>query len=132
GETPFVLGVNPYTGNATNFVWFDPSRNYVDIVWQGTKPSVRTGSWILDATMEYYNAAAQLNIPDPHGYFYRVVGVTDVSSNVMRLELQTTPKRRSFYNHTETGAYGALVVMENVAEVLEKRPRSEPSSKSEE
>jgi len=135
GETAFVQGVNPYspTANVTNFVWFDPSRNYVDIVWQGTKPSIRTGSWILDATMGYYVPASAVNVPDPHGFFYRVVGVTDVPpntvnppSNVMRLELQTTPKRRSFYNTTDTGAYGVLVVMENVVEVFEKGPGWQP------
>jgi len=126
GETPFVAGINPYTGNATNFVWFDPSSKFVDIAYSGTKPSIRTGSWILDATMEYYNPAAQLNVPDPHGFFYRVVGVTDVSSNVMRLELQTNPKKASFYNTADTGAYGVLVVMENVVEVFEKGPGWQP------
>jgi hypothetical protein len=127
GETAYVTGVNPNTGNATNFVWFDPNNKFVDIYYSGTKPSVRTGSWILDATMEYYNQNVQMNIPDPHGFFYRVVGVTDVSSNVMRLELQTNPKKASFYN-TATGPvpYGVLIVMENVAEVFEKGPGWQP------
>jgi hypothetical protein len=126
GETAYISGLNPNTGNATNFVWFDPNSKFVDITYSGTKPSIRTGSWILDATMEYYNSTAQLNIPDPHGFFYRVVGVTDVSNNVMRLELQTNPKKRSFYNTSDTGAYGVLIVMENVAEVFEKGPGWQP------
>lgn len=126
GETVFINGINPNTGNATNFVWFDPDSKFVDIVYSGTKPSIRTGSWILDATMEFYNPAAQINIPDPHGFFYRVVGVTDVSNNVMRLELQTNPRKPSFYNTTDTGAYGVLIVMENVVEVFEKGPGWQP------
>src|SRR5262249_19803360 len=107
---------------------------YVDIVWQGTRPSIRVGSWILDATMEYYNSAALVNVSDPHGFFYRVVGVTDLPpnitnppSNVLRLELQTYPRKASFYN-TAGGPvpYGVLIVMENVAEVFEKGPGWQP------
>src|SRR5438876_5455314 len=85
GETAFVAA-------------FDPTSKFVDITYSGTKPSIRTGSWILDATMEYYDirvnplvnpVGAPVNVPDPHGFFYRVVGVTDVNSTTLRLELQT-------------------------------------------
>jgi hypothetical protein len=129
GETAFTSGVNPNTLNITTGVWFDPSSKFVDIAWPvgSPRPSVRTGSWILDATMEYYvPGPPPVNVPDPHGFFYRVVGVTDLSSNSIRLELQTYPKKRSFYNTTDLGAYGVLIVMENVVEVFEKGPGWQP------
>jgi hypothetical protein len=130
GETPFPNPSVPL-GPTNQFVTFDPTNKFVDIYYSGTKPSIRTGSWILDATMEYFRQSSitfnAMNIPDPHGFFYRVVGVTDVSSNVIRLELQTNPKKASFYT-TATGPvpYGVLIVMENVAEVFEKGPGWQP------
>jgi hypothetical protein len=120
-----------------------PTKNFVDVPYQpGARPNVRTGTWILDATMEYFNAAAvPANQPDPHGYFYRVVGVTELGalsppypagSLGLRLEIQSTLKSRipfvppnfTFPDVTFTGTiqapqpYGVLVVMENVAEVF--------------
>jgi hypothetical protein len=114
-------------------VAFDTNSKFVDITYSGTRPSIRTGTWILDATLAYTTPVAigsipaGTTIPDPHGFFYRVVGVTDVSSNVMRLELQTNPKKASFY--TTAGGpvpYGVLIVMENVVEVFEKGPGWQP------
>jgi len=145
GETPFPNPALPGLGTPANpFVLFDPSSKFVDITYSGTKPSIRTGSWILDATMEYYDnrpapfnpAGLPVNVPDPHGFFYRVVGVTELSSNSMRLELQTSPKRASYYlpnpslpPDPTTNApvpYGVLIVMENVVEVFEKGPGWQP------
>jgi hypothetical protein len=118
-----------------------PTKTFVDVPYlPGTRPNVRTGTWILDATMEYSTGAA--NAPDPHGYFYRVVGVTELGalpsppypagSQGLRLEIQSTLKTRipfiipngTFPDVTFTGTalapqpYGVLVVMENVAEVF--------------
>jgi len=75
---------------------------------------MRKGMWILDATV------LNGNLPEPHGYFYRVVGVTDNSSaNTYTLELQNNPKARTFDPATGRN-YGVLVVMEKVVEVFEK------------
>ena len=123
--------------STSQFIAFDPNSNVVLINYQGgPRPSVRTGTWILDATVEYYDTrpapfnpvGAPVNVPDPHGFFYRVVGVTDVNSTTVQLELQTNPKKASFYLPNPslppdpvTNApvpYGVLVVMENVAEVF--------------
>jgi hypothetical protein len=90
--------------------------------------------------MEYFRQSSitfnAMNIPDPHGFFYRVVGVTDVSSTQLRLELQTYPKKASYYLPNPTlppdpvtnqpVPYGVLIVMENVAEVFEKGPGWQP------
>jgi hypothetical protein len=56
---------------------------------------------------------------DPHGYFHRVVGVTD-NGNRLTLELQPNPRIA-----TQIGQ-GVLVVMENVVEVFEKGPGWRP------
>jgi hypothetical protein len=126
GETPFP-NPNLPLGPTNQFVIFDPSSKFVDIYYSGTKPSIRTGSWILDATMEYFIPASSTNVPDPHGFFYRVVGVTDVNSTTMRLELQTYPKNRTPTVVPGTAIpYGVLIVMENVVEVFEKGPGWQP------
>jgi hypothetical protein len=136
GETP-VPNPNLPLGPTNQFVAFDPGSKFVDIFYSGTKPTIRTGSWILDATMEYLRPSSitfnAMNIPDPHGFFYRVVGVTDVSSTQLRLELQTYPKKSSFIppNTLAPGdpgvpPYGVLIVMENVVEVFEKGPGWQP------
>jgi hypothetical protein len=118
GETPYYP------------VAFDTTSKFVDINYVGTRPSVRAGSWILDATMEYYRDDWGLNVPDPHGFFYRVVGVTDLNSTTMRLELQTYPKKGSIYTNpfppNASKPYGVLIVMENVVEVFEKGPGWQP------
>jgi len=128
GETPVLYGLDPLL-NPTQFVKFDTTQKFVDIAWPAgsTKPSIRTGSWILDGTMEFYNPVTMTNVPDPHGFFYRVVGVTDLTNNGMRLELQTYPKRSSFITvGPNVVPYGVLIVMENVVEVFEKGPGWQP------
>jgi hypothetical protein len=107
-----------------------PTSNFVDVPYQpGLRPQVRLGTWICDATMEYWNGAA--NVPDPHGYFYRVVGISELGtlpsppypagSQGLRLEIQGTFKNASPTNSGTVLApvpYGVLVVMENVVEVF--------------
>jgi hypothetical protein len=112
----------------TNTATLVSTKSFVDVPYPaGARPNVRTGTWILDATMCYWNGTS--TVPDPHGYFYRVVGVTDVAlasppypagMQGLRLEIQGT-----FKNPTPTASpvppnlpYGVLVVMENVAEVF--------------
>ena len=91
-------------------VTFDPATNSVRVTWDPatqTKPSVRKGAWVLDATMP-----SRGDDFEPHGYFYRVVGVSDVGANTVVMELETKPKRYT--------SQGVLIVMENVIEVFEK------------
>jgi hypothetical protein len=90
-------------------VVFDPDSTLVKVMWDSTaqeKPPIRKGGWILDASMPPDSAS------EPHGYFYRVVGVVDVGSNCVHLELEKKPQR-----FTDKGV---LIVMENVIEVFEK------------
>lgn len=75
------------------------------------RPPVRKGSWVLDATVQ--EAPGR---PSPHGFFYRVVNVTDLptvgTQAGVLLTLQTRPKKGT--------TNGVLVVMEYVAEVFER------------
>ncbi len=106
---PLQLGVGEtaYTG-----VTFDPTLNYVTVTPAPgqDRPAVRNGSWILDATM----VDATGTIPDPHGFFYRVVNVTENPGPTFTLELQTNPKKAT--------TVGQVVVLDNVVEVFEKGP----------
>ncbi len=91
-----------------------------------SRPTVKSGGWILDATMLAPLATnpmlADPNTPEPHGFFYRVVDVIDgVDSNNLAqvtLELQTAPRLNT--------TVGQLVVLDNVAEVFEKGTISTP------
>jgi hypothetical protein len=118
GETAFA----PNTGKSwTNGINFDPSTNKVNLPYTGVKPPVTKGTWILDATMVNDNYE-----PDPHGFFYRVVGVSDgpVVSGVpsVDLELQAPPRMPTQYLDAKRNlhTYGVLVIMDNVVEVFDK------------
>jgi type II secretory pathway pseudopilin PulG len=114
---PTVFGAGESTYSP---VKFDPSSNVVRVYWGAgqEKPSVRTGGWILDATMVRPPAGIAPQVPhalpDPHGFFYRVVNVTEGNDGrpYVDLELQTNPKAGT--------NQGVLVVLEGVAEVFEK------------
>jgi hypothetical protein len=74
GRSTVILGETVYPGiNFTN-------SNTIDVyVPPGQEPpAVRAGSWILDATV----IDPFTGTPDPHGIFYRVVGITDVGPGV--------------------------------------------------
>lgn len=68
----------------------------------GNKPKLRAGGWVLDATM---------TSTDPHGFFYRVVNVTD-SGGSMTVELQTPIRGTANGNK--------VAILNNVAEVFER------------
>jgi hypothetical protein len=112
-------------------VAFDTTTNIVSVYW-GTgqtnpeKPAIRPGSWILDATMvkEVPPKSGRLQA-DPHGFFYRVVNVTE-KPNEVDLELQTNPRMDTIYRTGLPAPYGVLVVMDNVVEVFEKGPGWRP------
>jgi hypothetical protein len=102
-------------GGETAFagITFDPTSYEVTIP---ANVDIRKGGWIFDATLQD-NAAPNPN-PEPHGYFYRVVNVTQTGGNTV-LELQTRPRQAA-------NGYGVLVVMDNVVEVFEKGPGWKP------
>jgi hypothetical protein len=107
---------------------FDATSNFVDIPavlpMTTEKVPIRKGSWILDASMVAPSGPGrQPPICQPHGYFYRVVGVTETSAG-LRLELQSPPKASTITPNGQP--YGVLVVMENVVEVFEKGPGWQP------
>ncbi len=104
GETTYAAQVIP---NTTNAITLTPIPGQ-------EKPVVRKGDWILDASISPNQAQILLHGP-VHGYFYRVVDVTDVAGGVA-LELQTNLK----------ADVNRVVVMEGVVEVFEKGPGSAP------
>jgi hypothetical protein len=105
--------------------------NTVIVPWNPTigqeRPAVRGGSWVFDATVIAPNGTPTPT-PDPHGFFYRVVNVSDTTLQInppggptlpaLLLELQTNIRKG-----TTAGAnYGVLAVMDGVAEVFEMGP----------
>jgi prepilin-type N-terminal cleavage/methylation domain-containing protein len=124
--------------------------NVLNVYWNPTadKPSFRKGVWVLDVTAERItpNPQAPTQFWDvPHGYFYRVVGVTDLVGrdpttglNVTQLELQSNLKAQlpppppiplpapiPLPQPNPQGArsqtlWGAIVLMEQVVEVFDR------------
>src|SRR5262249_49849946 len=96
---------------------FAPGSNVVTLKWNPTvqdTPDVTLGGWIFDATMQ----------PDPHRYFYRVVGTGQPGPSAdptdppgtMAMDVEVQSKLRGF----GTGNKGVVVIMDNVVEVFER------------
>jgi hypothetical protein len=131
GRSSLILGETAYSVNfvaGTNSVIVDLANNPQNIGKE--VPAVRNGSWILDATVVNATNSAKL-IPDPHGYFYRVVSVTSPAANAYQLELERplrpsttlipgSPSPTNTLDPATQTPYGVLVVLDNVAEVIEK------------
>jgi hypothetical protein len=122
GRSAAVSNESVYSG-----ILFDSNSTTVTVTWNPTigegRPAIRPGSWILDATVVKRNPSSNPPyLPDPHGFFYRVVNVTDGPTlNQITLELQTKPRVSTVGPSVSGGqGYGILVVMENVVEVFEK------------
>jgi prepilin-type N-terminal cleavage/methylation domain-containing protein len=114
-STQTVAGEDSYTVSSGG----TQGSNAVVLSWAPAtqeKPAVRRGTWLLDVSYEekpvpgfggakFYGTV--------HGHFYRVTNVVDNAGgpNTMQVELQT-PLR--------LGNVTTMVVMENVAEVLER------------
>lgn len=80
---------------------FNAGSNVVNLSWSGTKPQLKRGSWILDAT----------TTPQINGYWYRVVAVTPTSSNSAEVEL---------HMNARAAGNGPAIVMDSVVEVFDK------------
>jgi hypothetical protein len=78
--------------------------------WSGTKPNIRTGGWILDTSYTTITDPSGRQYGTVAGWFYRVVGVRDINSSAIALQLQQ-PLRSPITT---------LVILENVIEVFEK------------
>jgi hypothetical protein len=105
---------------------FGSTEVLVDWSQLPAKPKLRKGNWILDGTV--YNSITQF--PEVHGYFYRIIGVTDLGGTQMSLELQQ-PSLVNAGVATFNGPSlppgnptGLLIIMENVAEVFERKTLS--------
>jgi hypothetical protein len=80
-----------------------------------TKPKIRKGGWILDATLDVVPGSG-----DPgtvRGYFYRVVDISESGGNTMTLELQYPLKSARLGIKTTACT---IVEMDNVSEVFER------------
>ena len=99
---------------AFNQVIFTQGSTMVKVPFSGTQPAIKPGGWILDASMYDLNGNVS-----PQGYFYRVVDVIHNGDSTLTLELQT-PARQSTTSPTPA-LQGMLIVLDNVAEVFEKR-----------
>ena len=85
-------------------------------------PPVGAGDWILDASF-YQRTINGVVKGSAHGYFYRVVSVNDLGSNLIQYEVQTP--LRGPWTGFASGTYGYIgtaIVLEGVAEVFERGP----------
>jgi hypothetical protein len=99
-------------------VVFNVGSTQLDVPYSGAKPDIKKGNWVLDATLRQGSRGNYT--PEPHGFFYRVVGVTDNGSS-LTLELQDPIKPFAKYTQTtEMRFTGTLIFMEYVVEVFEK------------
>jgi hypothetical protein len=90
-----------------------PQPNVISLTYTAfdTKPTIRKGTWVLEAGDPTTKPAA----PDVHAYFYRVVNVIDPGqsgANTLDLELQTNIQNPGT-------ASGTVIIMDNVEEVFE-------------
>ncbi len=95
---------------------FTPATNTILINAAGRAiPPLRPGSWILDATVKTGT------YPHSHGYFYRVVNVTEVPApspaTGTNYEVEVATPLRGW---GPAGGTGRVIIMDGVIEVLEK------------
>jgi prepilin-type N-terminal cleavage/methylation domain-containing protein len=114
-QRPVAAAPNEYVFSGAN-TWFNTSNNTVQIDISASAAPIRVGDWILDAT--------PINSPPTtaHGYFYRVLGVSDLPNNLLELEIETPI--RGFAPNTTTP--GIVIFLDGVAEVYEKGPMRSP------
>src|SRR5262249_13022242 len=134
GETAYGTPTRPPNQDPATLYSNRSGKTVLSINWNPAtteKPTVRKGSWVLDASVEGVGSPSTNGWA--HGFFYRVVGLSDTGASSMDLELQT-PLREdvdtvaqpsAFDNYTFGTAVvprlrtGRIFVMDNVAEVFE-------------
>ncbi len=94
---------------------FDVTTNTISVDWtKSPRPNVNIGDWILDSTY----------VPGPtfgtcHGYFYRVVGITQVgTARVDNYEVQQ--KIRGFPTNVAGPFPGTILTLDGVVDVYER------------
>jgi prepilin-type N-terminal cleavage/methylation domain-containing protein len=104
-----ISGENVYQG--ATYTQYSP---IVTLTWSQTQqpepPDIQPGTWILDATANTTNTSIA---PFIHGYFYRVVGVSNpghLGAGTIDYEIQTPA--------VASATSGLLVVMDGVSEVF--------------
>ena len=122
----------------TNFI---PGTTELRLYYSGARPNVRKGTWILDTTMfEPVASAFGQTTPEPHGFFYRVIAVTDETSpaganpGTITVELQQPiqqvydmfgkPIADSLSPHVNGNPltpYGIVAILDNVVEVFDRK-----------
>lgn len=136
GETAYATPQRPTNQSAASLYSNREGKTVLTVSWTTSqeRPQVRKGGWVLDASMEGVGSPVLNNWA--HGYFYRVVGLTDNGDNTMDLELQTplrldvdtiTPAHGEAWTGLATPAparsrTGRVFVLDNVVEVFEKGP----------
>jgi hypothetical protein len=94
-----------------------------------TSPPLRRGSWILDVSNSDTSSPASdsADIGNIHSFFYRVVDVNDNGSGLVQLDLETPLVAAiNGANVTTPKIPGIIVVLENVAQVYERRTGWQP------
>jgi hypothetical protein len=131
GRSSLVRAENTYyvdwqAGSTTVVIPYNPSASPPQ-----EKPAVRPGRWVLDATVVNPQTPAGPIIPDPHGFFYRVVNVSDATYTspatgatypAVQAELQTPIRKSTTVAAGSRGQEGVLVVLDNVVEVFDREP----------
>lgn len=123
---------------------FVPGTTELTLLYTGNRPNVRKGVWILDATM-FQPVASSLGptTPEPHGFFYRVIAVTNETSpagavpGTITVELQQEIQQvrdmagnviPDTLNPHGTGnpltPYGVAAILDNVVEVFDRKTLS--------
>jgi type II secretory pathway pseudopilin PulG len=111
---------------------YRPRTNTITITWSGAAPpNVGQGDWLLDCTVIQRPApAGGQPSASAHGYFYRVVGITQTSPNSADYEVQQpirgfnppppswgTPQPNQ---PLPTSGPGTVMVIEGIADVYER------------
>jgi hypothetical protein len=112
-ETPFAATVSfptPTPGTTA-------STKQIAIAYTTTKPAIRRGGWILDATMSDITGKQPL----PQGIFYRVVNVDDSTAGAVVLELQTPIMGDPYGAPQRQPTQRTIVVLDRVVDVFVKK-----------
>jgi hypothetical protein len=117
-ETPwFLFDVGTNTSEVTFFpasngirIWYGAPFDAAPYNKSGAPPPIRSGDWVLDVSVV---------AGEPHGYFYKVAGVTDSGTY---LDLETQQPLRGFGAAASVGtnAGARLLFLEGVAEVFDR------------
>lgn len=123
-KRPLALTGSLTLSEATYNAVYNLTKNTISVSWAGsTAPNIRTGGWVLDCTyVQIPPPPAVQKFGSAHGYFYRVVGITDTSPTSADLEVQQ-PLRGfplpTAPNYSLTPP-GMVMFLDGVAEVYER------------